>query len=470
MKIKSMRLALAAAITAFAQSALATNGMNMEGYGAIATGMGGASMAYDNGAAAVMNNPATLGLAEDGNRLDVGLGLLGPNIASSAPGTPSAESSANTFYMPALGYVRNSGAWAYGFGVFAQGGMGTEYGANSFLAAGSGDLVRSEVGVGRFILPLSYELAPGVNLAGSLDYVWAGMDLKMALSGAQFFDMAPGGSQAYGSASGSMVNTFGGAFSGGMLTSLNWARFDFSNNNKYTGEAKGDGFAGKLGATFRLSDALTVGAAYHSKTALGDLETSNARVSMNVAGPATGGAPTTVNVTGKIQVRDFQWPQTLALGAALKVSKSLLLAADYKRIAWSSVMKDFKMSFSADQTQADPTASAFGLGGQSMDATMYQNWKDQNVLQLGAAFSLSKAVTLRGGVNVANNPVPDRYMNPLFPAIVKNHLMAGAGWSFGASSVDAALVYVPAVEATNGQGVTTKHSQTNAQLLYSYRF
>ena len=105
-----------------------------------------------------------------------------------------------------------------------------------------------------------------------------------------------------------------------------------------------------------------------------------------------------------------------------------------------------------------------------MDATMYQNWKDQNVLQLGAAFSLSKAVTLRGGVNVANNPVPDRYMNPLFPAIVKNHLMAGAGWSFGASSVDAALVYVPAVEATNGQGVTTKHSQTNAQLLYSYRF
>ena len=40
----------------------ATNGMNLEGYGPIATGMGGASMAYDNGAAAMMNNPATLGL------------------------------------------------------------------------------------------------------------------------------------------------------------------------------------------------------------------------------------------------------------------------------------------------------------------------------------------------------------------------------------------------------------------------
>lgn len=52
-------------------SAFATNGMNMEGYGPIATSMGGASMAYDNGTAAMANNVATLGLAEDGNRIDV---------------------------------------------------------------------------------------------------------------------------------------------------------------------------------------------------------------------------------------------------------------------------------------------------------------------------------------------------------------------------------------------------------------
>ena len=37
-------------------AAHATNGMNMEGYGPIATGMGGASMAYDNGTAAMMSD------------------------------------------------------------------------------------------------------------------------------------------------------------------------------------------------------------------------------------------------------------------------------------------------------------------------------------------------------------------------------------------------------------------------------
>ena len=65
-------------------TAYATNGMNMEGYGPIATGMGGASMAYDNGTAALMNNPATLGLMPQGNRLDVAVGFLGPNVKATA--------------------------------------------------------------------------------------------------------------------------------------------------------------------------------------------------------------------------------------------------------------------------------------------------------------------------------------------------------------------------------------------------
>src|SRR5512144_526108 len=79
-------------------SVYATNGMNLEGYGPIATGMGGASMAYDNGAAAVMNNPATIGMMPDGNRLDVALGYLGAHVKASVPGV-EAKSSADAFFM-----------------------------------------------------------------------------------------------------------------------------------------------------------------------------------------------------------------------------------------------------------------------------------------------------------------------------------------------------------------------------------
>lgn len=55
MKTKQIVLSWALAACALPQWALATNGMNMEGYGATALAMGGASMAYDNGAAAMMN-------------------------------------------------------------------------------------------------------------------------------------------------------------------------------------------------------------------------------------------------------------------------------------------------------------------------------------------------------------------------------------------------------------------------------
>ena len=138
-----------------APAVYATNGMNIEGYGPIAAGMGGASMAYENGSAATMNNPATLGLMNDGqSRLELAIGFLGPDVEASIPSMPAAgtaKSGGDAYYMPALGWTRKEGKLSYGVGMFAQGGMGTEYEANTFMAAGTGEAVRSEVGVGRLL-------------------------------------------------------------------------------------------------------------------------------------------------------------------------------------------------------------------------------------------------------------------------------------------------------------------------------
>ncbi|HSG28837.1 MAG TPA: hypothetical protein VLA34_10180, partial [Candidatus Krumholzibacterium sp.] len=58
-------LAILAVVSLTGQSAMATNGMNLEGYGPIAAGMGGASMGYWNGSAAMMGNPATISFLKD---------------------------------------------------------------------------------------------------------------------------------------------------------------------------------------------------------------------------------------------------------------------------------------------------------------------------------------------------------------------------------------------------------------------
>lgn len=478
-RLKMISVSVVAAALLFSPAAaLATNGMNLEGYGPVATGMGGASMAYDNGTAAMMNNPATLSLMPEGNRLDVALGYLGPHVTARMSGMPDADSTATSFYMPALGWVKKSGDYSYGIGMFAQGGMGTQYEAGSFMTAGSPELVRSEVSVGRLLVPFAYDVNPDFKIGATLDFVWAGMDLKMALSGAQFLDMAGsfGGSMTYGSVSGSMMTAFGGAVAGGFIdpaNPVNWGRFDFSNRSDYTGKARGTGFAGKLGGVYKVNNELSLGFAYHSKTALDDLEAKGATVTFNANFDPTGSggpfAATTIPVTGKINIKNFEWPQMAAIGAAYKATNSLTLAADYKWINWKDVMKDFKMTFTADATQANPFAT--GFAGTVLDATMFQNWDDQNVIMLGAAYAVDEALTLRVGANLADNPIPDKYLNPLFPAIIKNHYTIGAGYAFTtASVVDLSFAYAPEVKATTGQGVEVSHSQTNGQIMYSYRF
>ncbi len=471
----------------------ATNGMNLEGYGPIAAAMGGASMAYDNGTAAVMNNPATLGLMENTARFDVAPGLLAPSITSKVPGA-SADSSATAFYMPAMGYARKSDKLTYGVGIFSQGGMGTEYASNSFMAAGSGKSVRSEVGVGRFIIPLTYQMDDKLTLGGSLDFVWASMDLQMGLTGAQFLGMMPGSPQTYGAASGSMINTFGNFIAGGILqapsattTPVNWGYFNFSDSGKFSGLAKGNGFAGKIGFAFKLDPKTTIGGTYHSRTALGDLNAGAASLSFNANvdnallggtwdGQPGGGAhgtpagtysAVTVPVSGSISVKNFQWPETYGIGLAYQANDQIMLVADYKRIGWKGVMKDFKMTFTAG-TQ---TGMAQGFSGTVLDATLFQNWEDQNVFEIGGAYKMSDSLTLRAGLNLANNPIPDKYMNPLFPAIAKNHLTLGVGYAVSkASSVDFDYAYVPKSSATNGQGVTVDFGGYSAQFMYSYRY
>jgi len=483
MKTKQLFLSGVLAACALPHLASATNGMNMEGYGAMALGMGGASMAYDNGTAAMMNNPATMAMMEEGSRFDLAYGFLAPGVNSSAGGA-SSRSSADAFGGPAFGWIRKRSGLLFGVGMYGQGGMGTEYGSDSILANPGAQVVspglvnRSEVSVGRVIFPLAYDVSQNLKIGGSVDYVWAGMDMQMAVRGADFLQMA-GGTSPMALASGAMI----GSFVTNVMPALdpanrvNWGYFDFSNKNDFTGQAVGTGYAGKLGLTYKLDTKTTIGVTYHSKTRLSDLEANQSTVSFDVnmdTGIMGGGAPSGVYtsalipVNGKMTVKDFQWPETYGIGIAYKASDKWMLAADYKRINWAAVMKDFKMVFTPDGNAG--MAQAFN--GLPMNVVFYQDWKDQHVVMLGTSYRITDALALRAGLNMAKNPVPDTYLNALFPAIIKNHVTLGAGYVFNkASSLDFAMSHAPKVSATSGvTGIATSHSQNNWQLVYGYRY
>ncbi|MDO8376652.1 MAG: outer membrane protein transport protein [Aquabacterium sp.] len=441
--IRFFKLTPIAALCVAPLSVLATNGMNMEGYGPISTGMGGASQAFDHGTAAMAQNPATLALMAPGSRFDGAIGLLGPRVSSTMAGMPTAESDGKAYAMPAFGYAKRVGALTYGFGIFAQGGMGTDYSENSFLAGGSGQPVRSELGVGRVLLPVAYQVTPDLAVGATLDFMWAGLDMRMAMPGSQLGSLVTG-------ASGSLA---------GMLAPLGsapWARIDFSNSSDFTGAAKSTGWAGKLGAVYKLTPAFSMGASYQFESSLGDMKTGATGASLS----ATGGFLD----QGRITVVDFQWPATTAVGLAWQATPALLLAADVKRLDWASVMKDFRLRYDSAGT------SMPGVSG-SVSFALPQNWKAQTVTSLGVAYVVNSALTLRGGINLADNPIPDATVNPLFPATEKTHYTAGIGYRFSpASEFNGSLTVAPNSSVTNGQGIVITHKQLNVQLMYTHRF
>lgn len=531
---KILSVAVAAALGAPA-AAWATNGMNLEGYGPIALGMGGASMAYDNGTAAMMNNPATIGLGADGQRLDVAFGVLGPDVNTKNT-YGNEDSSATSFSMPAFGWTRRTGKITYGLGMFAQGGMGAEYDAGSaadqsgnisatngttfynpglgFQGDATGNDQRSELGVGRLLFPISYKVNDQLNIGGSIDYVWGGLDILWSMDANNFFggldSSYNAGLNTYGAnaegnranISGSLVDTFFSMFAPAAgapsatqpIVGFYWGHFEFSDNSDFTQKTRGAGFAGKLGFTYKVNNKLTVGGTYHMKTAMSDFE-GDVKLKFNVDMYDLGGDGTfgtgddtntnmTVPVKGKVKVVDFQWPTTIGLGIAYEVSDKLMIAADWKQLKWSEVMESFNMAISTDNTAAN---GAFA--GKKLDVEYYQNWDDQNVIQVGGAYKATDQLTVRAGFNHASNPVPNDTVNFLFPATIENHYTFGLGYEVDkASSVDFAMSYAPEVKVTEsvtedaniGGPATTDssaspantitHSQTNWQIMYSYRF
>ena len=498
MKLK--KLAALLAVAGISSPAFATNGMNMEGYGPVATGMGGASYAYDNGTAGLINNPATLALMASGSsRFDIAIGGLHPDVTTKIAGMPNADSGGTAYYMPAVGYVRKDGKLGWGIGMMAQGGMGTEYGTSTFLSGfrsmtGKGGLSgqenRSELGIGRVMVPLTYDVSDNFRIGGTVDFLWGGLDLRMVMDGGTFAKFITPGATPLGSASGSMVTALPNFMVAGLggrcgapapacITDVNYAQFDFSEGgNKMKQQATTNGWAGNLGFTWKAAPAVTVGGVYHGKTSLKDME-GDANIKMNVmmnapgSAPGTGG-PNMVTIAGKIKVVDFQWPETYGLGIAYQASDKLMLAADYKRIGWAGVMKNFRMSFTANPTQADPMAAQMvGAGAAQLNATLNQDWDNQDIVMLGGSYKMSDALTLRAGVSLGNNPIPSGLMHPLFPAIETDHYTLGLGYAFDkASSVDFAYSRGTEVTVTNNNmgAVSTVHGQNNWQLMYSRKF
>ena len=287
-----LRLTTLAALLAAAGLAQATNGYFPHGYGIKAKGMAGASTAIAEDALGGATNPAKMVWV--GSRVDFGAEIFSPRRDAERSGALAAptlngrvESDKKYFLIPEFGYNSMRGSdLSLGVTVYGNGGMNTTYPQGSFnCGAGPANILCGSGTLGVDLMQLvvaptvAYKIAERHSVGASL---LLGYQIFKA-TGVQAFDNAPG------------FPPFTGA--PGSVT-----------NNGYDSSS---GVGLRVGYMGRLSDAVTIGAAYSSKIDMGKF--------------------------GKYKglfanAGDFDIPSNYSFGVALVPAPGWTVAIDFQRI------------------------------------------------------------------------------------------------------------------------------------------
>ena len=388
-------LPLAAAC--MAGPALATNGYFAHGYGIKAKGMGGVATALAEDSLGGANNPASMVFV--GSRLDIGGDIFMPkrDAARSGAGFPTlngkVDSGKNAFLIPEFGYnTMMSSNLSLGISVYGNGGMNTTYPQGNFNCGGAAaNMLCGSGGLGVDLVQLM--IAPTVAYKLNAQHA-VGVSLlfgyqRFKATGLQAFDNAPGFPPFTG-APGSVTNK---------------------------GSDSSTGFGLRLGYQGRLSDMITIGAAYAPKMNMSAFD--------KYKGLFAGGG-------------DFDIPSHYTLGVAFTPAPAVTVAIEIGRINYSDVA-----SVSNPSTARAPLGAANGPGF---------GWQDIDVVKLGAAWRMSDALTLRAGYNKGDNPITsaDVTFNILAPGVVKDHYTAGFTYSMGKTSEISGALMVATRQTVTG--------------------
>lgn len=358
------KIAALIAIAGLSTSALATNGYFSHGYGIKSKGMGGVGIALPQDSLAAAANPA--GMVMVGNRTDLGVDWFRPirETDITAPNPTAANydgSDTKNFFVPEFGYNRMLNPnLSFGVAVYGNGGMNSDY-KNGIPLFGSTTSAGVDL-MQLFIAPtIAYKITPDHAVGATLNIAYQQFMAK--------------GLQGFVASSASGTN----------LT------------NK--GHDSSHGFGIRVGYTGKLSDAVTIGATYQSKTKMSKFGDYKGLF-------AEGG--------------DFDIPENYGVGIAVKPTSALTLALDIERIKYSDVA-----------SIANPLSNLFAgnpLGSKNGPGF---GWNDMTVYKLGVSYEYSKDLTLRAGYNHGSQPIPQSqtFFNILAPGVVENHLTLGATWT-----------------------------------------
>lgn len=341
-------------------------------------------MAQDGFAGA--NNPAASAFA--GNRFEIGGSIFMPDREMSRTGTGGmldtrVRSGKRAFLVPEVGYnQRLSDSLSFGLTAYGNGGMNTTYpGGQLNCGRGPANALCGQGTLGVDLMQLvvaptlAYKLSPqhSIGVAPLLVY--------------QMFKAS--------------------GLEGFSPMSVDAAHLTGKGYDTSTG------LGVRLGYMGQLSDAVSIGASYSPKIGMSRFK----------------------DYAGLFADRgNFDIPTNATLGMAVKVSASVVVAADYQRIDYGKV------------TSIGSAANNGPLGGKPGGGF---GWRNVDVLKLGLQWQMSPAVRVRAGYNHSDNPVTSANITPniLAPGVMTSHYTLGATHAMSPSSeLTWALMYAPRVK------------------------
>lgn len=382
MKVKGLVVSLFAVGMMASPLAHATNGYFSHGYGMKAKGMGGAATAMAVDTFGGANNPASMVWV--GDRLDVGIDWFSPKRGASRSGSAAdfaEESTNNNFFIPEFGYNHMMNAdMSLGVTVYGNGGMNTSYtSANSVAGPGGCGAtptnplcVPSKLGVNLEQLVIAPTWAYKLNETNSIGI--------SPLLGYQRF--SANGLQAFAAISTAPAN----------LTD--------------NGHDSSTGWGVRFGWQGKMSDSLTLGAAYSTKMKMGKFDKYSGLF-------ADQGA--------------FDIPENFNLGVALRATDSTTIAADYQRINYGGVKSIANPSTQLGCPGTGCLGGSTGIGF---------GWSNVNVFKLGLMHQYNDQLTISVGFDHSDNPIQarDTTFNILAPGVVQDHYTAGVTYAIDKSS------------------------------------
>ncbi|MDP3511722.1 MAG: outer membrane protein transport protein [Sulfuritalea sp.] len=413
--------------------AFATNGYFAHGYGMKAKGMAGAATATASDAMGGANNPASMVFA--GDRLDVGIDWFSPKRGASRSGGGASfdeASSSNNFLVPEFGYNMMLGEkMSLGITVYGNGGMNTDYASGTSVAA-------NQCGLGA---PASNPLCGAGKLGVNLEQLIVAPTFAYKINANNAIGISP--LFVYQRFSENGLQAFAG------LSSDATKLFN-------QGHDSATGWGVRLGWQGKVSDSVTLGAAYSPEINMSKFN--------RYAGLLA-------------EQGDFDIPANWNLGVAFKATPAVTIAVDYQHIQYADV-KSVANSAIASFPAATVPGSPFQLGNSE---GLGFGWSNIDVVKLGVEYKYNDKLTLRAGFNKGGNPVKsgEQTFNILAPGVVTDHYTLGMTYGVTKDS-ELTVAYMHAKEnsvsgATNpyfgvGGTETIKMYQNSLGIAYGLKF